>query len=156
MFNHFFKKFAIASITFMLSACAGGIGDYRTPGVDQRVVFGPLPQNNYTGRLVEYDQATTNELNSRAVEICSQLGGVKSLPAYSYSVPIGWKVSLYQCNGPPPTSPAPLRNWSAPTGPTVQILPAAAGLDEAKSKCFDLGFLAGSESFGSCVLKLSK
>lgn len=150
----------LVAITLMLSGCAGGIGDYRTPGVDQRIVFGPSPQNNYVGRLVEYDPATSDELNNRAIDICSQLGGVKSLPKYSYSVPIGWKVSLYQCNGPPPPSAAPLparlNNWSAPATEPVKTSPSGLGFDGAKSKCIELGFKAGSEAFGNCVLKLSK
>jgi hypothetical protein len=29
-------------------------------------------------------------------------------------------------------------------------------MDQAKSKCLELGFKAGTESFGQCVLKLSK
>ncbi len=34
--------------------------------------------------------------------------------------------------------------------------PASTSMEQAKSKCLDLGFKAGTESFGQCVLKVSK
>lgn len=39
--------------------------------------------------------------------------------------------------------------------PTKEIIPKAT-LVEVKKKCSDLGFKAGTEEFGKCVLKLSK
>jgi hypothetical protein len=144
------RAVALTLFVLTITGCAGGIGDYRTPGVDQRIVFGPSPQNSYSGRLVEYDPATFDQLNNRAIEICSQLGGVRSPPTYSYSVPIGWKVHLYQCNGP---SMQPQRR--APEPRPAQA-PSGIGIDAARSKCAELGFVSGSESFGRCVLQLSR
>ncbi len=34
--------------------------------------------------------------------------------------------------------------------------PSAITMDQAKAKCLDLGFKAGTESFGQCVLKVAK
>jgi hypothetical protein len=38
----------------------------------------------------------------------------------------------------------------------AQPAPNAPALDWAKKKCIDLGFKAGTERFGSCVLQLSR
>jgi hypothetical protein len=48
---------------------------------------------------------------------------------------------------PPPQAFQP----SMQTKPSIKI-----DINDAKAKCVDLGFKAGTESFGSCVLKLSK
>lgn len=41
--------------------------------------------------------------------------------------------------------------------PAYQPLPSpTVGIDDAKKKCADLGFKSGTETFGNCVLKLSK
>lgn len=42
------------------------------------------------------------------------------------------------------------------SGPTVPTVAPTQGIDAAKSKCVDLGFKAGTENFGKCVLQLSK
>ena len=34
--------------------------------------------------------------------------------------------------------------------------PASSPMEQAKSKCLDLGFKVGTESFGQCILKVSK
>jgi hypothetical protein len=54
-------------------------------------------------------------------------------------------------------SPAPV----APAyNPPQQFIPSAEtrgeSLDSAKAKCADIGFKAGTQKFGECVLKLSK
>ena len=43
-------------------------------------------------------------------------------------------------------------------GITSATLPASSEItmDQAKAKCLDLGFKVGTESFGQCVLKISK
>ena len=43
-----------------------------------------------------------------------------------------------------------------PTSPTGAPSSDAGALEQAKSKCIDLGFKAGTESFGQCILKISK
>ena len=46
---------------------------------------------------------------------------------------------------------------SATTGSNDTNMPATGlTMEQAKYKCLDLGFKAGTESFGQCVLKLTK
>lgn len=53
-------------------------------------------------------------------------------------------------------TPTPLQEMSyAPLTPPQQTQPAAS-LDDTKAKCADLGFKAGTETFGECVIKLSR
>ncbi len=48
-------------------------------------------------------------------------------------------------------------NFSGSTPPTTQQRSnSASDMEGAKKKCADLGFKTGTESFGNCVLKLSK
>jgi len=44
----------------------------------------------------------------------------------------------------------------APPPTTTQQTQPPASLDDAKAKCADLGFKAGTEKFGECVIKLSR
>lgn len=39
---------------------------------------------------------------------------------------------------------------------TTKSSPSTITMDQAKAKCLDLGFKSGTESFGQCVLKVSK
>lgn len=57
--------------------------------------------------------------------------------------------------GRAPSSPPAPKNLSTSPPPPQQTQPAAS-LNDAKAKCADLGFKAGTEKFGECVLKLSK
>lgn len=57
------------------------------------------------------------------------------------------KDSEYTFSKPLPTYQAPV--YQPPLSPAV-------GMDDAKKKCADLGFKSGTETFGNCVLKLSK
>jgi hypothetical protein len=48
----------------------------------------------------------------------------------------------------------PSKANEASISPSVNTTPIS--MEQAKSKCQDLGFKAGTESFGQCVLKISK
>jgi hypothetical protein len=51
----------------------------------------------------------------------------------------------------------PVENEASQTSSTsVPATNPIKNLADAKAKCVDLGFKVGTESFGSCVLKLSK
>ena len=56
--------------------------------------------------------------------------------------------------------PSPINNQnSQPTQQNTQSFKpdwAQVSLEDAKKKCTELGFKAGTESFGNCVLKISK
>lgn len=97
--------------------------------------------------------ASDGLLEKRAAEICGRLGGVKVRLAYSSTVPLGWKLYNYQCNGPIVVQ-VPSRRYVA----TPHALPAQQVMtfDAAKSKCAELGFKPATEGFGKCVLQLSK
>lgn len=57
--------------------------------------------------------------------------------------------ATYLCQNPEVQTPATPRFIPTPTSNNVS-------LEDAKSKCRDLGFKAGTEAYGNCVLKLSK
>lgn len=54
----------------------------------------------------------------------------------------------FRCQASPYSSPAAQQYQ--------QSQPDNVGIDEAKQKCTALGFKQGSQSFGNCVLKLTK
>ena len=84
-------------------------------------------------------QATSNALQS-----CESRGYGSCIPLL-----INDKCVL---EGPPPESP------SARTKPNPESTPVPSGINLtiAKEKCADLGFMAGTEEFGRCALKLLK
>jgi len=45
---------------------------------------------------------------------------------------------------------------SISSGVVPSSFSSAVSMEQAKSKCQDLGFKAGTESFGQCILKLTK
>ena len=57
---------------------------------------------------------------------------------------------VYSPTATMPTAPSVGYERTANTPPTTNI-----GIPEAKAKCLDLGFKAGTEGFGKCVLKFS-
>lgn len=50
----------------------------------------------------------------------------------------------------------PLTNQPEYRSPYQSSLPASTTIDDARAKCRDIGFKAGTEDFGKCVLRLSK
>jgi hypothetical protein len=68
-----------------------------------------------------------------------------SLPAIRLR--ICYRDGEYTFTKPAPTYQAPA--YQPPPSATV-------GINDAKKKCADLGFKSGTETFGNCVLKLSK
>ena len=129
-----------------------GIADHRTPLSSARQ---PNSYNKYIGELTVGEVAPIlsdvpySDLKNRATEICSAMGGLKYEPSISLDGLLGYKRYSYECNGPQPVNyaPAPVNN-----------LPPKQGLsiDQAKQQCKDLGFKAGTEKFGNCVLELNK
>jgi hypothetical protein len=110
---------------------------------------------------VRDDAIFWENLDSAALGRCNVLR-----PQYGISSPCGifahnwdilWTGSIYP--GPMPVSaPAPTPvitpQQQLPNPPTPQQAQPAASLDDAK--CADLGFKAGTETFGECVIKLSR
>ena len=63
----------------------------------------------------------------------------------------------YRCsNTPIQTYQPPQPTYQQPTYQTPPPPTPGMSIDEGKKKCADLGFKAGTEAFGNCVLKLSK
>jgi hypothetical protein len=146
-----FKSLAALCFAAIISGCASnGVADYRTVGINERVVVEPSASNAYKGILVEISPSREGVLEHRANEICSRLGGLKVRPAYSHTVPLGWKSYNYQCNG------FILVQQYAPREPILQNQQQGISIDLAKSKCSELGFSQETEGFGKCVLQLSK
>ena len=150
-----FKFLSGLCFAAIISGCASnGVADYRTVGINERVVVEPSASNAFKGILVEMPPSPEGVLEQRANEICSRLGGVKVRPTYSHTVPLGWKFYNYQCNGPIIVQPQ-IQQY-APTQPILQNQQQGIPIDLAKSKCSELGFNQGTEGFGKCVLQLSK
>ena len=138
----------------LLTGCAtNGVADYRSIGINENVVLEPTIGNGYKGVLVEKPPSPEGALLTRAHEICSTRGGLLEAPRNTHSAPIGWKFYSYRCSGfqRVATPKAPSSIEQAETKKTLSV-----SISEAKLKCADLGFKAGSEAFGNCVLKLSK
>ena len=145
------KKIFFTIPLFLIGCASNGVADYRSTGVNEKVVLEPTIGNGYRGVLVEMSASSEGALLTRAHEICSNRGGLKEGPHYSHTVPLGWKFYNYRCAG-----------FQMPTVQSIQpvmqqpnfVQPAS--MNAAKSKCEDLGFKAGTEAFGNCVLRLSK
>lgn len=155
------KNIIIFPFFFILFGCASnGVADFRSIGINEKVVKEPLASNGYQGVLVEISSSSDKELNDRALEICRSRGGLKSYPSYTHTAPIGWKFYQYACNGLASVTPKhtlPVHSSPAVQKP-IELQPAAPlfDVDEAKKKCADLGFTPNTEGFGKCVLRLTK
>ena len=151
--NHFSMKIFFLFVPLFLISCAtNGVADFRSSGINENVVLEPTIGNGYKGVLVEMPPSLDGALLTRANEICSTRGGLLKEPLYTHSAPIGWKFYSYSCVG----FQKPKTKIEQPVIQPIPTITKSTGIDEAKSKCEGLGFQVGSESFGNCVLKLSK
>jgi hypothetical protein len=147
-----FTSIFFTSLT--LVGCAGyisGIQDHNTLGA---IWNGPSSSNGYVGELAAFSGTGYPQVEQRAILNCSSYGGLKGQPTKSRpDNPLAgttyWK---YQCNG------MQAQSYSMPTASPVQKPPVTTSLpiEEAKSKCVELGFKQGTEQFGNCVLKFTK
>ncbi|MBU3598568.1 hypothetical protein [Polynucleobacter bastaniensis] len=143
---------SILLIQIPLLGCAGyisGIQDHNTFGA---IWKGPSSSNGYVGELAAFSGTGYPQVEQRASQNCSSYGGLKGQPTKSRpDNPLAgttyWK---YQCNG--------MQSYSAPPASPVQKPPVTTllSIEQAKSKCVDLGFKQGTEQFGNCVLKFTK
>ena len=152
--------FVTASSIFLSGCATNGVADYRSSGINEHVVKEPTASNGFQGVLVEMPPSAEGALDNRATEICSTRGGLKSRPTYYQTAPIGWKFYRYACNGFPAEIPKPAPAQQSQQNQQRQIenqnTSQLLDLDEAKSKCSDLGFKPNTEGFGKCVLRLTK
>ncbi len=148
----FLKILFVLLPIFFVGCASSGVADYRSVGINENIVLEPTIGNGYRGVLLEMPPSPDGALLSRANEICSTRGGLLDPPRYTHSAPIGWRFYHYRCSGVQKSIPqAPSIVGQTPNQPSSFL-----GIDDAKSKCIELGFKAGSESLGNCVLKLSK
>ena len=160
------RLITLALVLPIFGCATNGVADYRSSGINEKVVLQPMSSNGFRGVLVEMPPAPVGALESRAMEICNSLGGVKNTPTYSHTVPLGWKFYNYQCNGYKLATPIS----SSPNIPKIDIYPApqssttpppaesrqGISIDEAKKKCIEIGFKSATEALGKCVLQLTK
>jgi len=90
--------------------------------------------------------------------LCGPFGGldygsVRSIPSPSMAN-FALSYKEYACNGPRPVAQPSLQSPTEPM--TSKNIPQGPTIAGAKQKCDELGFEAGSEAYGKCVLKLSK
>jgi hypothetical protein len=77
-------------------------------------------------------------------------GGYKLLTSYARG---GYMLYDFMCSQTPEAK-TPIQPPHAHSSAPPQA--SNASFDDAKKKCADLGFKAGTEAFGNCVLRLSK
>ena len=102
----------------------------------------------------------TNEIERHAQKLCAPLNGLKSKP-YLYSKTPTYDRYSFVCNGfPEPRFATEPSNIAPPQQTNNTYIQSPENnknkLDEAKTKCTELGFKANTEGFGKCVLQLSK
>jgi hypothetical protein len=152
------KKFLIFISIFLAQSVLVGCAGY-TSGIQDHNTFaaiwnGPSSSNGYVGELAAFSGTGYPQVEQRAALNCSSYGGLKDKPWKSRpDNPLAgttyWK---YQCNG------MLAQSYSMPSASPAQRPPAPTSLsiEQAKSKCIDLGFKQGTEQFGNCVLKFTK
>jgi hypothetical protein len=113
--------------------------------------YPPSAANGYRGLIAtELGTPSTTDMAIR----CSNFGGldyasVRDEPTPNWKL-AGYNYKSYRCRGLQPVPSAP------PVITQQQPQPARVDLSEARSKCVELGFVTGTESFGKCVLQLSR
>jgi hypothetical protein len=142
----------LPAMLLLLIACNAGVaGRNLSPGT-----YKPSPQNGYKGLLSE---APLSENTIVYMEQgCQSFGGLNYSSIKEVSRPPGgsccfntWKE--WSCNGP---SKAVTELKPEPQLTNRPLENPKISLENAKSKCFDLGFKSETEGFGKCVLQLTK
>ncbi len=134
-----------------LSAAISGCSVYDGAHYHQWYgTYNPSLSNGYAG-IIAYEPGA--DVTAFMQNKCAQYGGLDFSSVRDGTAPkmignnLGF-VKQYRCYGPRPSP-----QNSAPITSNTQNL---TSVDDAKRKCTDLGFKAGTESFGKCVLQLSK
>jgi hypothetical protein len=154
------KVFTVLWLSITLSSCAtvktSMIAGTQSPGV----------ANGYRGVLyVELGGLT----DARPVMLreCSPYGGLRETSVRAGGADgmiaalnsIGGTYWSYECHPPATKTSAPepqFKNDQQVRSQTIDERAVSNSLEEAKSKCSNLGFKAGTEKHGDCVLRLSK
>lgn len=119
----------------------------------------PSASNNFIGRFVLRWDAKNDLViaNNIAIKYCASYSGVKSQPSV-YTRFTNYVKYQFQCNGYTQQVPA----TQLITKPQIQTFTTTNNatelktqIEEAKTKCVELGFKANTEAFGKCVLKLT-
>lgn len=149
--------FLTLSVLFICGCAADGIHDYNSLTVAQDHVTEPTPANQFIGLLTATSEPPSGSLERRAFEICSSRGGLKSSPQFAFRNNIwGWNIYRYQCQGQSTRAVAQVPIQSPAQIPSPPQAQKGLVLEDAKSKCLDLGFSKDTEGFGKCVLRLTR
>lgn len=148
----------------LLGACAAN--DYTHLPYYQKIgVKHPSPLNGFTGGVF-VEPLSTDHIGLMQKR-CSSYGGLDfSSQTTIHQSPLGEKVIEYKCNAAnnKTQSPTLQSNFNTRTNslnnnsntPNTPTSPTSTSIDDAKTKCVELGFKARTEGFGKCVLQLSK
>lgn len=119
----------------------------------------PTRNNGWNGVFLTLS-TDDSEIAAHAQKLCAPFNGLKGKPRM-YSKTPTWDRYSFACNGfaepkfvtePVNTVPQPQTNSSY-----IQNTESTKSqLQEAKTKCAELGFKPNTEGFGKCVLQLSK
>ena len=124
-------------------------------------MYGTYPPNsstNYRGELT-YD-ATLSLSKEAPIEVmeklCAPYGGL-DLASVSHDEKKWDKATRYTyiCNKQKEIVPDTTPTSTPTTTPTPTPTPTVS-IDDAKKQCSDIGFKAGTEKFGECVLELNR
>ena len=121
-----------------------------------------LPTATSPGLMVVEFNSSLDYAKKYMVNNCSGYGGLDNSSIVETTGKLGWGNTYwsYRCNGlsqkPPPLSSfqqAPTQ--SRTDSPSANKSDLGSQINEAKTKCAELGFKANTEAFGKCVLKLT-
>jgi hypothetical protein len=149
----FFRLIFLIPTVCLLGACAVVntvfIEDRKKPGPDANMA-GIIGTSRPGGNL--------DDVRQSMIDNCADWGGLRTTSVQQISK--SWKGGKmftdywqYNCNGLTQNSqenPAPLLMPNIPKG--NQNL----SIEQSKEKCSELGFKAGTEAFGNCILKITK
>jgi len=127
----------------------------------QHGVHLPGSSNGYSGKLAA---EPFTDPRSAMAQACRNYGGLDYQTVLKEeSSTLGWNFWSYKCNAAKPTvfitQPSLIQSSptsSSQTGLSAGFDGSGMSIEEAKSKCTDLGFKSATEKFGLCVLQLTK
>jgi len=149
------KMFAVSLMALSLMGCAG-MHDHKSAFVNGYQVYGPTQRNGYEGVIVvSWSNIGINEVNQRAINNCSNLGGIKSTP-YLFEEAFGVRNYHYVCYG---------QNFSFGVSPTKNTFEQTSNINSYSSPqnsaesqddatCQKYGFTPQTESYANCRLQL--
>jgi hypothetical protein len=142
---------AAITIIFILSSqllgCAGSVKQYswgaRLPTQDRSGILHIELSNNVQNAIPSMQNSCRNlgGLDEKSIKMLNSTNEIRLW--------IGFSTWEYSCLGVNRSPPKEIQNY-------LEERQSNIDMTSGKQKCLELGFKAGSEGFGKCVLQLSK